>query len=302
MKNVLITGGTGTVGKEFIRTFRDDYNFYVLGHSEKRLLEFNREFPLVPAYMCQIDNRESVFSVFGMVAPDIVIHAAAIKHVDLADKQPIIATNTNVVGSLNVIAASRRFNVPITIAISTDKASDPKSVYGYTKLIMEKCFLEENSYNKFAVCRFGNVAGSAGSVIPIWKEQAANGHPISVTDDRMRRFMFTAKEAARLINRSIEMCEAGDGGFILSRIMKAVNVIDLAKCISPNVKIVGIRQGEKINECLLNEDESKRAVAIGEFLRVGKDIVFEHAEAYTTENADCMSQEELINLIKDTPL
>jgi len=302
MKTVLITGGTGTIGKEFVRRTFGSYNFCILGHSENRLLEFNNEFPSVPSFICPIEDAESLFTIFGKVSPDIVIHAAAVKHVDLAEKQPIVATKTNVIGSLNVIAASKRFNVPVTIAISTDKASNPNSTYGYTKLMMEKCFLEEDSENSFAVCRFGNVAGSAGSVIPIWKDQSAKGVPINITDEKMKRFMFTAKEAVDLIKKAIEMCEAGDRGFILSKLMKSASIIDLARCISSKINIIGIRQGEKINESLLNEQESKRSAVVGQFVRVGKEIVSEHASAYTTENSERMSQEELMNLIKDTIL
>ena len=296
MKKILVTGGTGTVGGAFIEKCKEQP--FCVGHSEKRMREFLVEHS-VSYQLCAIENRESVFTVFEKVRPDIVVHAAAIKHVDFADKQPIRTSEVNVLGSLNVIAASQHFNVPITVAISTDKASNPLSVYGYTKLLMERCFIEANQENaKFAVCRFGNVVGSAGSVIPIWKGQAAEGKPISITDERMNRFMFSVQSAVGLIKRAIQMCEEGDGGFVLTKMMKVVNVAELARCISTNMNVIGIRPGEQLEECLYNIEESSRAKITGDFVRIGQEVVREAVMDYTTETAERMTPEELDELIQ----
>lgn len=298
MKKVLITGGTGTIGSAFIKCFQGEFEFHPVGHSEKRLRELVTDHP-GPGYLCSVENREQVFALYEQIRPDIVIHTAAVKHVDFADKQPITASRVNVLGSLNVIAASQHFEVPITIAISTDKASGPRSVYGYTKLLMEKCILEaDQPSTRFAVCRFGNVVGSAGSVIPIWREQAAKGLPINITDERMMRFMFSVKESVGVIRKAVEMCENGDGGFVLAKLMKVVSVIELAKCISSNIKIIGIRPGEQLDEYLFNQDEARRAEVVDGFVRIGNNPKTQFSEAYSTETAEKMSLEELRNLVE----
>lgn len=298
MKKILLTGGSGTIGSGFIDLYKNDYKIYCVGHGEKRLRELITKHNDLPFYLCAVENRESVFALFEKIAPDIVIHAAAIKHIDFADKQPIRASEVNVLGSLNVLAASRHFQVPITIAISTDKASDPHSVYGYTKLLMERCFVEANQNDtRFAVCRFGNVVGSAGSVIPIWREQAAKGLPISITDERMNRFMFSVQDAVGLIHKAIEMCEAGDGGFVLTKLMKVVNVARLAKCISENMNVIGIRPGEQLDECLFNAEEAERAEINDSFVRLGSTKIGKISGRYTTVTAEQMTSEELHKLI-----
>ena len=296
MAKVLVTGGTGTIGSAFIE--RCEETPICMGHSEKRMREFLTTFPEIDHYLCPIENKEAAFSVFEKVQPDVVIHSAAIKHVDFAAKQPIRASEVNVLGSLNIIAASQHFEVPITVAISTDKASDPHSVYGYTKLLMEKCFVEANQGDaRFAVCRFGNVVGSAGSVIPIWKSQAAKGEPISITDERMNRFMFSVDSAVGLIQKAVQMCKDGDGGFVLTKLMKVVNVADLAGCISSDVKVIGIRPGEQLEECLFNEEEARRSRVIGDFVRIGEEVVNELTQRHHTTTTEKMTPEELQELI-----
>ena len=299
MKKVLVTGGTGTIGSAFIEQYENKYRITCLGHSEKRLRELVIRTGSLPAFLCPVEDRQSVFTVYERVQPDIVIHAAAIKHIDFADKQPLRTTDVNVLGSRNIIEASRHFRVPITIAISTDKASGPRSVYGYTKLLMEKCVLEANQdQTKFAVCRFGNVVGSAGSVIPIWREQAAKGLPISITDERMNRFMFSVRDAIGLVQKAIEMCETGDGGFVLTKLMKVVNVADLARCFSSDMNVIGIRPGEQLDECLFNDEEASRAEMIGDFIRIGDKVVDQFSGKYVTQTAEKMTTEELHELIK----
>lgn len=295
MKKVLVTGGTGTIGNAFIK--RCEAAPICMGHSEKRMREFLIQNPNIPYYLCPIESREAVFAVFDKVRPDIVVHSAAMKHVDFAAKQPIRTSEVNILGSMNVIAASQHFNVPITVGISTDKASDPHSVYGYTKLLMEKFFIEANQESaKFAVCRFGNVVGSAGSVIPIWKSQAEHG-VISITDERMNRFMFSVDSAVRLIEETVRRCEEGDGGFVLTKLMKVVNIAELANCISTNVKVIGMRPGEQLEECLFNEEEARRSKVFNDFVRIGTEMVNEFTERYDTTSAEKMTTEELMELI-----
>ena len=143
MKKVLITGGSGTVGTAFINEYYDKYDFYNISRNETYISKLGQDFPKVTSYIGDICNLETLINVFEAVKPDIVIHAAALKHVNLAEEQPTKAIEMNVVGSLNVIKASIRAQVPLTVGVSTDKACDSDSVYGYTKRMMELMFMNK---------------------------------------------------------------------------------------------------------------------------------------------------------------
>ena len=179
MKKILITGGAGTVGKAFIKKYYDDFEFFNISRNESQIAKLARKYPKVTNFIGDIRNLESMINIFEKIKPDVVIHAAALKHVNLAELNPSEAVEVNVNGSLNIIKASIRAKVPITIGISTDKACDPDNVYGYTKNLMEKMFLENhNTETKFVCTRFANVAKSNGSVIPFWKGLAKKGQPL----------------------------------------------------------------------------------------------------------------------------
>ena len=177
-KKILLTGGTGSVGKAFINRFHQEYDLYNISRGGERLVALDREFPSgvnegVRSFMGSIEDAAFLIKVFRKVKPDIVIHFSAIKHVDFAEENPIPTCKTNVVGSLNIIEASLLENVPTTIGISTDKACYPENVYGYSKALMEKCFIDANNHqNKFLACRFANVAYSSGSVLSAWSKLA----------------------------------------------------------------------------------------------------------------------------------
>jgi UDP-N-acetylglucosamine 4,6-dehydratase len=170
---VLITGGTGTIGRAYVKNYAEFFDVYSLSRDENKQTQLWRAFPeVVGQYLGNVEDKETVFRVYEDVKPDIVIHAAAVKHINLAEKQPIQTCKVNIVGSLNIIEASIRYDIPITVAISTDKACSYESVYGGSKYLMERCFLEANSNrNKFSVCRFANVAHSDGSVLPFWLDE-----------------------------------------------------------------------------------------------------------------------------------
>jgi len=257
-KRVLITGGSGTIGRAFIRNYYNDLiSFYSLSRNENSQVELSRDYPKIPFQVLgNIEDKLTVYRAFEEIKPDIVIHAAAVKHINLAEEQPIHTCNVNVIGSINVIEAAIRTDVPTVVAISTDKACSSASVYGDTKSLMEKCFLEANTNrNRFSVCRFANVAHSNGSVLPFWLKMKSQGKQISLTDPKMNRLMFTQTDAARLIHRTIKYTENNGGGFISSYKMKCVNMLDLAKVISEDVVIVGKRPGEKTDEDLIAEHE-----------------------------------------------
>ena len=165
---ILITGGSGTIGKAFIREF-PEHEDYSVSRNEKFVTDLMREHPNVKNYTGNIEDEGWMVLVFKAVKPDVVIHAAAMKHINIAEENPIQTCQSNVIGSINVINASIMNDVPITIGISTDKACTSESVYGDTKSLMEKCFMEANTMkNRFALTRFANVAHSNGSVLQFW--------------------------------------------------------------------------------------------------------------------------------------
>ena len=257
MKKILITGGAGTVGKAFIKKYYNDFEFFNISRNESQIAKLARKYPKVTNFIGDIKNLELMINIFERVKPDVVIHAAALKHVNLAELNPSEAVEVNINGSLNVIKASIRAKVPITIGVSTDKACDPDNIYGYTKSLMEKMFLENyNSETKFVCTRFANVAKSNGSVIPFWKNLIKKGQPLKLTDPKMNRLMFSKQDSAELIYNAYKNALDLDKPFILSNIMKNVNLGRLANIMSPgNVEIVGLRPGEKLNETLVSSKE-----------------------------------------------
>lgn len=303
MQKVLITGGSGTVGSAFIARYRTQYDFAIVSRNEKNQYDIKNRFPATKLFLAAVENREDLFRVYDAYRPDIVIHAAAMKHVDMAERQPIQTVKINICGSINIIDASTEFNVPITAAISTDKACEHQNVYGISKYLMEQCFLEADGIrNRFAVCRFGNVAYSNGSVLPFWKKLAAEGKPLKVTDPKMNRLMFSQEEAADLINQTIGLMRI-DGGFILSKKMKNVNMMDLAKAISSQVEIVGARPGEKLDENLISEKEVPYTKVISNgYVKITKeqnmDLMTRLVHPYNTKTAEAMTEDEIQALIR----
>jgi FlaA1/EpsC-like NDP-sugar epimerase len=303
MKKILVVGGSGTIGSAFIDEFYNDYKFSSISRNELLQAELKRKFPKVNIYFSDIESQDNLTTIFSKVKPDVVIHMAAMKHVNLAEENPINACKVNVLGSLNVISASVRANVPITIGISTDKACFPENVYGYSKSLMEHCFHEANtSRNKFAVCRFANVANTNGSVIPFWLGQKEKGESLKLTDKNMNRLMFSKKSAVNLIHDTINYCEKNGGGFTASTFMKSVNMYDLAKTISSDVEVVGLRPGERLNEKLMSERElpytyiKDNLIILKKQLNDGKNKL--NIE-YSSESADKMSDEQMLELINE---
>ena len=301
MKKVLIVGGSGTIGSAFIREFENDYKFISVARNEKFQSDLKKEFPNVDIFISDIQNESSLITVFSKVKPDIVLHMAAMKHVNLAEENPINACEVNVLGSLNVISASIRTNVPTTVAISTDKSCFPENVYGYTKSLMEHCFLDANTDdNKFAVCRFANVANTSGSVIPFWKSLKEKNESLKLTDKNMNRLMFSQKSAVHLINKSMKLCETTGGGFVSSTFMKSINMYDLAKEISSDIVVVGKRSGERLNEKLVSEKELPFTYIEDDLilLRKEKNLNKNKLEKeYSSESAEKMSVTEIRELI-----
>ena len=296
---VLITGGTGTVGKALIA--KNDNEYISISRNEENITELKRDYPNVKCYVGNIEDKSLLLRVFKEVKPDVVVHSAAMKHIDLMELNPIAGCNVNVMGSLNVVEASIINDIPITVGISTDKACLSESVYGASKYLMERVFMNTNTDdNRFSLTRFANVAHSAGSVLPFWLKLKKEGSPLKLTDPNMNRLIFTKEDAASLINRTIHFTKENGGGFVKSYKMKCVNMLDLAKVISDDIEIVGKRPGEKTDEDLISEREISRTFIYGDDIHIRTEKNEEEnklSEPYNSASAEKMTTEEIEKLV-----
>lgn len=264
--SVLITGGTGSLGKALIRYLLEFTNVRrVAIFSRDELKQHNLrneigEDDRLRWFIGDIRDLERLKRAFHGV--DFVIHAAALKQVDTGEYNPMEFIKTNVLGSQNVIDASIDAGVKRVVALSTDKASSPINLYGATKLTADKLFVAANNYSfsygtTFSVVRYGNVMGSRGSVIPYWRELANAGQPLPITDLRMTRFWISIEEAVRFVLESLEIMTGGE--LYVPRI-PSMRITDLAKAVSPNSELqeVGMRPGEKLHEEMISADDSRR--------------------------------------------
>ncbi|AOF48250.1 short-chain dehydrogenase [Tetragenococcus halophilus] len=279
-KTILVTGAGGSIGSEITRQVIqfNPRQLILLGHGENSIYLIHRELStrckertteLVPI-IADVQNREKIFEVIGKYQPDIVYHAAAHKHVPLMEFNPKEAVKNNVYGTKNVAEAAKAHAVEQFVMVSTDKANNPPNVMGATKRIAEMIVtgMNEKGTTKFSAVRFGNVLGSRGSVIPLFREQLANGGPLTVTDFRMTRYFMTIPEASRLVIQSGALANGGEV-FVLD-MHEPVKILDLAKNMvrlsgysEDNIEIVetGIRPGEKLyEELLLDKERSEEQV------------------------------------------
>ena len=266
-KNILITGGTGSFGNLFVETVLKRFKpkkLIIFSRDELKQSIMAQKFPQ-EKYSCIRyfigDVRDPARLKLAMEGVDYVVHAAALKHVNVAEYNPMECVKTNIGGAENVINAALSMNVSRIIALSTDKASDPINLYGATKLTSDKIFVSANNIvgdkhpTRFSVVRYGNVAGSRGSVVPIFKKLIEQGSKeLPITDDKMTRFWITLSQAVEFVLKSFERMQ---GGEIFVPKIPSIRVTDLAKAIGPkmNHKIIGIRPGEKLHEkmCSIHE-------------------------------------------------
>ena len=296
---ILITGGTGTVGRSLIK--QNNHEYISVSRNERNIAELKRDFPNVKCYVGNIEDKGLLLRVFKDVKPDVVVHSAAMKHIDLMEQNPIAGCNVNVLGSLNVVEASIINEIPITIGISTDKACLSESVYGSSKYLMERVFMNSNNdTTKFSLTRFANVAHSNGSVLPFWLRLKKEGKPLKLTDPNMNRLIFTKNDASDLINRTIDFTKENGGGFVKSYKMKCVNMLDLAKVISDDIEIVGKRPGEKTDEDLISEREIARTFVYGDDIHIRMDENEGDNKLdrpYNSASAEKMTEEEMRELV-----
>ncbi len=270
-KVVLVTGGTGSFGKQFIKTMLADYqpkkiivfSRDELKQHEMRLAGFDH--PSLRYFIGDIRDRDRLYR--AMQGVDVVVHAAALKQVPACEYNPMEAIKTNIMGTSNVIEAALDAGVGKVMALSTDKAVNPVNLYGATKLAAEKLVVQSNAYaggraTRYACVRYGNVVGSRGSVVPVFLRQRERGK-LTLTDERMTRFWLSLEQGVRFVISCIEQME---GGEVFVPKIPSMKVIDLARAIAPEaeIEIIGIRPGEKLHEVLISEDEARTTVELDE--------------------------------------
>lgn len=307
MKNIFITGASGTIGRGFIKKYYKNYKFYSYSRNEKAQVALKREFPEIEIFLGSVEDKSNLETCISNLSIDIILHAAALKHVDTAEKQPSQAFKANILGTLNILEVARKFDIPKVVGISTDKACSPDNVYGMSKFLMEKVMEEFNGTGlRTSCCRFGNVAWSNGSVLPFWLNLKSSDKPLPLTHKEMTRLIFTSTEAAELIHRSIELIDDTNEFFILSKNMKSCKMIDLAQLISSEIIYVGLRPGEVLYEDLISKKEINNAF----HLKNEKYIILSKEKKFTenlvnlilpvnSETAEKMSTEEMINILED---
>ena len=266
--SILVTGGTGSFGKVFLAKVlaeHDPARIVVFSRDELKQYELKQQWgddDRVRFFLGDIRDRDRLRMALDGV--EYVVHAAALKQVDTAEYNPMEYVKTNVLGSENVIQASLEAGVQKVVALSTDKASSPVNLYGATKLTADKLFISSNHYavdggTRFAVVRYGNVMGSRGSVIPLFRNLAAAGQPLPVTDHRMTRFWITLPQALDFVINSFATMSGGE--LFVPRI-PSMRVVDLAEAIAPGVETIeiGIRPGEKLHEEMISSEDARRTV------------------------------------------
>ena len=324
-KTVLITGGTGSLGHALVRRLlkTDLRRIIIYSRDEFKQVNMARLFAehknRLRFFIGDVRDRERLYRAF--VGVDIVIHAAALKHVDLMEYNPIEAVSTNITGATNILDAAIDRGVSKVVALSTDKAVNPINIYGATKLVSDKLFRGAHAYAgssgpAFMIVRYGNVMGSRGSVVPFFRQLKAQGaKTLPITDPRMTRFWITLEQGVDLVIKSMEL---GTGGEVFLARIPSCRITDVARAIHPDAdhEIIGIRPGEKLHEQLLTEDEARSTFDYGDHMVVyplhaldrpeecirpgGKQVPGDFT--FTSENnPDLLALEDLQKMVQELP-
>lgn len=331
-KTILITGGTGSFGKQFTGEVLEKYNFkkiIILSRDEFKQDLMKKDFTIkygaekmkkIRFFIGDIRDKDRLKRAFNGV--DIVIHAAAMKQVPACEYNPTEAIRTNVMGAMNIIDAALDSGVEKVVALSTDKAVNPINLYGGTKLVSDKLFISANAYSGshgtiFSVVRYGNVSGSRGSVIPFFKNLIDKGEKeLPITDERMTRFWMTLDKAVSLVMMAVEKMTGGET-FVYKN--PSYKVTDIAKAMAPDLdmKIIGIREGEKIHEVMITKDDSRYTYDYGDYYVIypnfewfdfeknykeGGQKIADGFEYHSGENDDWLTVEDIQRLIKEYDL
>lgn len=317
-KSILVTGGTGSFGKKFVEMVLKRYKperVIVFSRDELKQVEMRQVFnqSCMRYFIGDVRDAERLHRAFHGV--DYVVHAAALKHVPVAEYNPFEAVKTNVIGAENVINVALDNGVKKVVALSSDKAVNPVNMYGATKLCADKMFVASNNYSgisgtKFCVVRYGNVLGSRGSVVPVFQKLKSSG-TIPITDERMTRFWITLEQGVELVLSAFRLM---NGGEIFVPKIPSMKITDLADVIAPHCrrKIVGIRPGEKLHEVLIPSDEMRSTLELknmyvicpeikgwkNPLLKSGR-LVRESFEYSSNNNTDWLSKNDLKKIIRE---
>ena len=294
-KGILITGGTGSFGTQFVRTLIKDFEpkrLVIYSRDELKQYDMQQEFsaPFMRYFLGDVRDKERLSTAMSGI--DIVVHAAALKQVPAAEYNPMECINTNVHGAENIIRAALENNVEKVIALSTDKAASPINLYGATKLLSDKLFVSANNIvgthkTGFSIVRYGNVLGSRGSVVPYFRQLLASGATeLPITDKRMTRFWITLQQGVDFVIKSFERMQ---GGEIFIPKIPSVRITDIAAAMAPKtgIKVIGIRPGEKLHELLYSHDESHLVLEYdGHYLVQPAIDFYEHSPGFSSGGKD----------------
>jgi UDP-N-acetylglucosamine 4,6-dehydratase len=291
-KAILVTGGTGSFGKQFVRTVLARFapkRLVVFSRDELKQFEMGQQFnsPAMRYFIGDVRDRERLTQ--AMRGIDFVVHAAALKQVPAAEYNPMECIKTNIYGAENVILAALANNVEKVIALSTDKAANPINLYGATKLASDKLFVAANNMagghpTRFSVVRYGNVVGSRGSVVPYFQKLVADGTDhLPITHEQMTRFWITLQQGVDFVLKSFERML---GGEIFVPKIPSIRITDLAKAVAPDLptKVIGIRPGEKLHEIMCPADDSHLTLEFPDHFVLCPTIKFHNSEMNYTTN------------------
>src|SRR6202166_4669164 len=281
-KSILITGGTGSFGKQYVKTILQRFHarkLIIYSRDELKQFEMQQDFPQSCMRFFLGDVRDRDRLIQAMNGVDYVIHAAALKQVPAAEYNPMECIKTNIHGAQNVIQAALANNVEKVIALSTDKAANPINLYGATKLVSDKLFVAANNIagghrSRFSVVRYGNVVGSRGSVVPFFRKQIESGcDHLPITDAGMTRFWITLQQGVDFVLQNFRRMH---GGEIFVPKIPSVRVVDLASAMAPNLpqRIIGIRPGEKMHEVMCPADDAHLALEFADHYVIKPTIQF----------------------------
>nr|WP_256497323.1 UDP-N-acetylglucosamine 4,6-dehydratase (inverting) [Sulfurospirillum sp. DNRA8] len=288
-KNILITGGTGSFGKKYTEILLKNYKpnkIIIYSRDELKQYEMAQQFsdPCMRFFIGDVRDVDRLKN--AMYGVHYVIHAAALKHVPIAEYNPMECIKTNIYGAQNVIDAALECGVQKVIALSTDKAANPINLYGATKLASDKLFIAANNIRgarrtQFAVVRYGNVVGSRGSVVPLFKKLIAEGvKELPITEAEMTRFWITLEQGVNFVLKNFERMQ---GGEIFIPKIPSMKMVDLAKSMAPQlgVKIIGIRPGEKMHEVMVPKDDSHLTLEFHDHYVIQPSIAFTQRNDFT---------------------
>ncbi len=325
-KTILITGGTGSFGKKFVKMVLSRYSptkIIIFSRDELKQYEMAQEFDdkAMRFFIGDVRDRDRLMRAMNGV--DFVVHAAALKHVPIAEYNPMECIKTNIDGASNVIDAAIENGVKKIIALSTDKAANPINLYGATKLASDKLFVAANNLVgskdiRFSVVRYGNVVGSRGSVVPFFQKLIEGGATeLPITDERMSRFFITLEQGVEFVLKNFERMM---GGEIFVPKIPSMKIVDMARALAPQLphKIVGIRAGEKLHEIMCPSDDSHLTLEFDDHFVIKPTIKFTHKTDYSVNalgergvaveqgfeynsgnNSEWLSDEQFLEMTKD---